>query len=569
MHAPRPGGRARQALLHYLTARAADIPQAELVLFLRLAERFTDFQAKETKKHADKLLPENIRNNAARLDALLAAITVCDPAIGSGAFPVGMMLEICRARMALAAMEGMPEQTFYHLKRHAIQHSLYGVDLDPGAVEIAKLRLWLSMVVDEDNITDIQPLPNLDYKIMQGNSLLEEFDGVHLLDDKLLQPPAASRESEIANLKTRRSAFQAEAIRLHGEGKKGAPQKLAAEQEIKRLNKQLSALVNPDEAGTDGQGELNQQTSWASLKRIQELHSKFFDENSRAEKDKLRRELDALEWNFMEATLREQGREAALAELKRASATHRKPFFLWRLQFGEVFQQRGGFDVVIMNPPYGADFNEYEKGVLKTKYDHIAERIRNSFLYFMGLGYNIAKADGVLSYILPNEFLFQIYMTKARRFFVNNSQVLYAINAGEDVFDAIVPTCVVAFQKRTVNSYPIPVADLRECTLELLESRLDTSTFAASSSDIVLATPNSIFAFDLGSTALINKLAKNFVPFGDFCEDVANGISTSCDEIYIVTAKFAESEGFEKNYLKQCIRGGQFNRYYCPPTTNE
>jgi hypothetical protein len=61
------------------------------------------------------------------------------------------------------------------------------VDYDPGAVEIAKLRLWLSMVVDEDEITEIQPLPNLDYKIMQGNALLDEFDGVKLLDDRFLQ----------------------------------------------------------------------------------------------------------------------------------------------------------------------------------------------------------------------------------------------------------------------------------------------------------------------------------------------------------------------------------------------
>ena len=182
---------------------------ADLALFLRLAERFTDFQAKETKKHADKRLPESISRNAQRLDELLATITVCDLAIGSGAFPVGMMHEIVRARMALAAVEGMPEQTSYQLKRHAIQHSLYGVDLDPGAVEIAKLRLWLSMVVDEDNISDIQPLPNLDYKIMQGNSLLEEFDGVRLLDDKLLQPPNEARESEIAELKSRISSLLA------------------------------------------------------------------------------------------------------------------------------------------------------------------------------------------------------------------------------------------------------------------------------------------------------------------------------------------------------------------------
>jgi hypothetical protein len=79
------------------------------VLFRRLAERFTDFQAKDKKSYAEKgfNLPESIRKNAARLDALLATITVCDPAIGSSAFPVGMMQEIVRARMALAAVEGM------------------------------------------------------------------------------------------------------------------------------------------------------------------------------------------------------------------------------------------------------------------------------------------------------------------------------------------------------------------------------------------------------------------------------------------------------------------------------
>jgi hypothetical protein len=60
----------------------------------------------------------------------------------------------------------------YHFKRHAIQNCLYGVDIDPGAVEIAKLRLWLSLVVDEEDVKQIKPLPNLDYKIVTGNSLL-------------------------------------------------------------------------------------------------------------------------------------------------------------------------------------------------------------------------------------------------------------------------------------------------------------------------------------------------------------------------------------------------------------
>src|SRR6185436_4091266 len=107
----------------------------------------------------------------------------------------------------------------------------------------------------------------------------------------------------------------------------------------------------------------------ASLNRIQELHTTFFDENSRGEKEKLRKELDGLEWNFMEATLREQGKEGAIAELKVASAKHRKPFFLWRLHFGEVFQQRGGFDIVLANPPFvRMELIKEEKPALKRRF---------------------------------------------------------------------------------------------------------------------------------------------------------------------------------------------------------
>ena len=83
------------------------------------------------------------------------------------------MTEIVRARCALTPyFNDVHERTPYHFKRHAIQNCLYGVDIDPGAVEIAKLRLWLSLVVDEEDVKQIKPLPNLDYKIVTGNSLL-------------------------------------------------------------------------------------------------------------------------------------------------------------------------------------------------------------------------------------------------------------------------------------------------------------------------------------------------------------------------------------------------------------
>ncbi|MCX5831112.1 MAG: Eco57I restriction-modification methylase domain-containing protein [Deltaproteobacteria bacterium] len=125
-----------------------------------------------TKSYAYKL-PESIRANAWRIDQALADIKICDPAIGSGAFPVGMLHEIVRARETLTTyLPENPARTPYHFKRHAIQQSIYGVDIDCGAVDIAKLRLWLSLVVDEDDFLSIKPLPNLDYKIVCGNSLL-------------------------------------------------------------------------------------------------------------------------------------------------------------------------------------------------------------------------------------------------------------------------------------------------------------------------------------------------------------------------------------------------------------
>jgi type II restriction/modification system DNA methylase subunit YeeA len=96
-----------------------------------------------------------------------------DPACGSGAFLVGMLHEVINARLSLNRELGR-NLSEYELKKETIQNNIYGVDIDPGAAEIAKLRLWLTLVVDH-NLSEIEPLPNLDYKIMVGNSLLDEL----------------------------------------------------------------------------------------------------------------------------------------------------------------------------------------------------------------------------------------------------------------------------------------------------------------------------------------------------------------------------------------------------------
>ena len=165
----------QESLINYLDTslnrKTETVPRSEIETFVHLGEQISHYEAVKTR-YAVKM-PKSIEQHAREIDTTLSDILICDPAVGSGAFPVGMMAEIVRARCALTSyFNDVHERTPYYFKRHAIQNCLYGVDIDSGAVEIAKLRLWLSLVVDEEETKQIKPLPNLLYKIVAGNSLL-------------------------------------------------------------------------------------------------------------------------------------------------------------------------------------------------------------------------------------------------------------------------------------------------------------------------------------------------------------------------------------------------------------
>lgn len=140
----------------------------------------------ETVKHEETASKDKIRNfvlnheassfsEKEKADILKALIDVkiCDPAVGSGAFPMGMLNELLPCVQILTG----EAKTRVELKKHIVKNNIYGVDIEKGAVDIARLRFWLAIIVDEE---EPLPLPNLDYKIMQGNSLLESFEGEDL-----------------------------------------------------------------------------------------------------------------------------------------------------------------------------------------------------------------------------------------------------------------------------------------------------------------------------------------------------------------------------------------------------
>jgi hypothetical protein len=145
-------------------------------LFSQDEKQYADDLAKTT---IDKIIQQQELNNdettfaeknAYKIIDALESVKICDPAIGSGAFPMGLLQEIFNAQIYLQELKGFKKaKTDADIKKHIIEESIYGVDIDAGAVDIARLRFWLSLVVDEQ---EPQPLPNLDFKIICANTLI-------------------------------------------------------------------------------------------------------------------------------------------------------------------------------------------------------------------------------------------------------------------------------------------------------------------------------------------------------------------------------------------------------------
>lgn len=105
------------------------------------------------------------------IEKRLIDVKICDPAIGSGAFPMGIVNLLAKTFIVLRTYSTIDQAK---MKRYIMRNSIYGVDIEQGAVDIARLRFWLAMVVDEEKAV---PLPNLHFKVMQGNSLVESYKG--------------------------------------------------------------------------------------------------------------------------------------------------------------------------------------------------------------------------------------------------------------------------------------------------------------------------------------------------------------------------------------------------------
>lgn len=485
----------RESVIQYLKTHEPDARYADAIEHLiRNGEVDKELQDKATAMQFTKWLSE---------------VKVCDPAIGSGAFPMGVLNVLYHSRRLLYGFT--KENTAFspaEVKREIIQNNIYGVDIEQGAVDIARLRFWLSLVVDEDRP---QPLPNLDYKIMQGNSLLESFMGYDL--SRLLP------------------------VNKDGKTSKRATQPASA-------NDTQARLVFGQEQD--------------SITEIQRLMRLYYSPEKHEQKEQLKREIDTL---VKEHIVICSGNTPAVREAVDRIADNNKPFFLWHLYFADVFQ-KGGFDIIIANPPYGAKLSSEEKVLYKKLYSDVHMRTPETYCYFISLACRLAiSKNGIITYIVSNNLLYQNENTKTRELLTLHNRLSRAINLGDNTFEnADVPTCIFTAitDKNTNDDYEIAYSDYRMSNVKNINWREKVENLNVK---LLRTVPSLVIGLSNNDIRIMNAIKQNGVSIDSIAEEMASGISTGGDKIFKITQQQQIQYGIENDVLHKVLVGGDIDKY--------
>ena len=376
----------RETLISYLVEKSK-ISEEAIRNFIMYGEYFKDADISNFAENKDLQISDEIFspakniNRLAELDKFLQDVKVADLAVGSGAFPLGMLNEITKAREVLTVYMNLNgtkkiERRIYDLKVETIKNSIFACDIEPSAVDITKLRLWLSIVIEDEPTADTKnfkptPLPNLDCNIICGNSLIEEFEGIPLI---------------------KRSKY----------------------------------LNNVDDG--EYQTSLLQNEVDLRIKELINLQKNLFYESDHKRKEEYRRYIRGI---YDDIIIEQLGKKSALAKKYKSAAGQKSlPFILWQLYFPTVFKNNGGFDIIIGNPPYGAKISAADKKVVKKSYlctKTITGKQKGStdtFALFIEKSFNLCNKGGIVNLIVPMSVTSSDSMTALHNLLEKNCKII-------------------------------------------------------------------------------------------------------------------------------------------------
>lgn len=529
---PCPAGRDLVNLINSSDSVGNDSPTADGVNNLQDSQDFASETSRSIRRFVEthEMQPE-LEPYRDTLDSALRNVKICDPAIGSGAFPMGLLNELWRCREALYspspagrdlvnlvdsadasnckhgnAKDNLQDQRDFvsaasrsKLKKEIIENNIYGVDIERGAIDIARLRFWLSIVVDAE---EPEPLPNFDYKFMQGNSLIESYKGIDL--------------SRISN-------------RLPG-----------------GQSKSTQLLLGLD--------------SDFSKKNLQRLMRDYFSVTDHKQKASMRQaindEVKHLITDFIGGTAH---------DLDTLDPSANQDFFLWHTWFKDIFDN-GGFDIVIGNPPY---IKEYENSNvfehLKTGKYYKAKM--DIWFYFACCAIDILKKEGSLSFIAQPQWRMSDAASILRNKICDECRLIYIMDFGTYmVFEnACTQAMIMSLYKTEMNTYEFKF----KLNNDIISNPKELDDFLTSSFSVVefdkQTYRDTLFSFSTDSSVskIIGKIRKKANFTIDKNKEIIQGIIGSPDEAFkLKEADISSFSSIEKRYIKPFHTST--NRYYTP-----
>jgi type I restriction-modification system DNA methylase subunit len=501
----------RESLKHYLAAQDTREAIAEFV---------------------DEGNGENLSNPEAILDAL-KRIRVCDPACGSGAYLLGMMQELLRLRELLFVSKRLGDESLYNRKREIIENNIYGVDKDRFAVQIASLRLWLSLSIDSDKP---RALPNLKYKIGCGDSLLAPMEK----DFNLFRSPL------IEQFKLRKADYS---------GADSPESKAEIDEEIERLRVEIAqSLHHLPEQPKPFQIMLAE-------REVQPLRDKVQRLINSGDKPKAEREQKNL--NTLLTSIEEWKKQINVEHYDTGE------IFDWTVEFAEVFAD-GGFDVVMANPPYirqellGRDYKENK---LKPNFAEVYSGTADIYVYFFARANAMLRTNGVGCFISSNKWLRAGYGEKLRQHLLDQTKFHLVVDFGDlPVFKATAYPSIFLWQNAERKKTPTAWAEVKDLELCYQEG---VGNHVAKVAHILPAEQFGTGKARIASTAsasLRGQMESKGQPLKEYVKgEIYYGIKTGLNEAFVIDRetrdKLIAEDKRSAEIIKPFLSGNEVRRF--------
>ena len=468
------------------------------------------------------------KNIAIRFTQLLKDVKVCDPAIGSGAFPMGILYVLYHAIHHLhshAEPHGNFDST--QTKRNIIQNNIFGVDIEQGAVDIARLRFWLALVVDAEKP---QPLPNLDYKITCGNSQVYRY----------------SLDTPIVNV-----------FEEYNRVGKDISKKKKTVWEDYTLEKYKQDVIKYTEEHSDKVG----------LKaKINEIKNCFKITLAIKDlKNRQKAEADVLDYEFVDFWGKCKAKEDPVG-YKKAQKTllsiveeenrilnnkKYKDSFEWRFEYPQLLDDKGafvGFDIIIANPPYIKE-GRMSKIFFEPYKDSLYYKGKMDIWYLFACNsLDLLNSNGVLCFIATNNWTTSFGASKLREKVIKETRICNIVDFGAVMMfeSASIQTMIMMFQKdKVTDDYTF---DYRKLTKYKATEREAISILDKTSNDAEYYAPTIRRANLLGKNITFSQsddiLDKIYNVKGNIFlteDELTNGIHPHYD---FINKKLSEKYGF-------------------------